>query len=302
MSTVNPLPATPQLQSVSHDPRTAAATATPIVITPDGPNLVPSMNPLSNEAVESAMIWAGGLNPSDIAWCEFTWNAFTGCSKVDIDCVNCYFFGSIRRMMHLHAEKYVDGVRPVFHEEALQAPLKRLRPSVIFGPSMSDPFHKSFSNEEIEAFFAVMRAASWHTFIVLTKRPERMADMVPSLHVSENVWLGTSVGSEQGRHRIAQLQRTPHPNRVLSLEPLTQALPDLDLRGIGWVIVGGESGNGYRAMDVAWALDIRDQCARAGVPFFFKQYAGVRPSSLGRLLDGREHNATPAGVALRHFQ
>jgi protein gp37 len=178
-------------------------------------------------------------------------------------------------------------------EEALDEPLRWKRPRVVFVNSMSDLFHENIPVEFVRRVFATMQEAHWHSFQVLTKRPERALALAKSLPWSSNVWLGASVESATYLHRIDTLRAIPAEIRFLSIEPLLGPLPPLNLSKIHWVIVGGESGPGARPMERAWVRQIRDNCVRSDVPFFFKQWGGVRKKLTGRVLDGRTWNEMP---------
>jgi protein gp37 len=235
---------------------------------------------------------------STIEWTEATWNPVTGCSKVSPGCANCYAETLSLRYGYsklpwtpANAEQNV-----VLHPERLDQPRKWKRPRLIFVNSMSDLFHELVPWDYIDRVFDVMEQCPRHTFQILTKRPERMraiARVVPP-----NVWLGTSIENDRWVKRADFLRETPQAIRFLSLEPLLGPLPSLDLTGIDWAIVGGESGAGHRPIDPQWVRDIRDRCLEAGVAFFFKQWGGITPKAGGRLLDGRTWDDMPAQQTL----
>jgi protein gp37 len=189
--------------------------------------------------------------------------------------------------------RYANGFELTLHPDQLELPLKWKRPRRVFVNSMSDLFHARVPDTFIEAVFTTMLRARWHTFQVLTKRAERLPIIAPKLTWPENVWMGVSVENADYVGRIDNLRRVPAAIRFLSIEPLLGPLPSLNLSGISWVIVGGESGPGYRAPNVDWIRSVRDQCARAGVPFFFKQWGGSLSKSGGRTLDGRTWDQMP---------
>jgi len=193
---------------------------------------------------------------------------------------------------------YANGFEVTVHEHMLDAPLGWRRPQMVFVNSMSDLFHERVPLEFIERVSRVMVRASQHTFQVLTKRSERLAELAPDLDWPPNVWMGVSVENADYAWRIDHLRATAAQVRFLSLEPLLGPLPGLDLRGIDWVIVGGESGPGARPMREEWVLDIREQCLSAGVPFFFKQWGGVNKKKAGRELEGRTWDEMPAAEPL----
>lgn len=250
---------------------------------------------------------------SRIEWTEATWNPVAGCSPVSPGCKNCYAARMALRLEHMPGrtgEKYRgtavrtrDG-RPAFtgritlDEEHLDLPRRWRLGRIIFVNSMSDLFHEEVPLEYIRRVFAVMEECPQHTFQVLTKRPERTAELAGKLPWPRNVWMGTSVETVKYYKRIRLLQRIPAAVRFLSCEPLLGPLPDMPLDGIGWVIVGGESGPGARPMEGNWALEIKRQCEGAGVPFFFKQWGGIRRHPQGHLLDGARYAAMPRRAQL----
>ena len=234
---------------------------------------------------------------SAIEWTEVTWNPVTGCTKVSPGCKFCYAERLSRRLQAMGVEKYRDGFSVAVHESTLEDPLKWRRPRLVFVNSMSDLFHKAVPSTFIEAVFQVMNRASRHTFQVLTKRPGRVAQLDRRLHWTPNIWLGTSIESDQWLQRLAPLKETSAQTKFLSLEPLLGPLPGLSLENIDWVIVGGESGPGARPMEAEWVRDIRDNCVSSHVPFFFKQWGGVFKKRTGRTLDGRTWDQMPVPPA-----
>jgi protein gp37 len=188
---------------------------------------------------------------------------------------------------------YRNGFELTLQEHVLEKPLSWRRPQTVFVNSMSDLFHDRIPDQYIERVFDVMRRADWHEFQVLTKRADRLEQLGATLEWSSNVWMGVSVESAQYVSRIEHLRRTPARTKFLSVEPLLGPLPALDLTGIDWVIVGGESGHGARPMQESWVLDVREQCLRFGVAFFFKQWGGVNKKAAGRLLEGRTWDEMP---------
>jgi protein gp37 len=200
------------------------------------------------------------------------------------------------RLQAMGQPNYRNGFELTLQPQALELPLQWKRPRRIFVNSMSDLFHDDVPVAFIRRVFAVMRAAHWHRFQVLTKRSERLASLDKRLPWAPNIWMGVSVESDRYRRRAEDLQRTRAHVKFLSLEPLLGPLRDLRLDGIDWVIVGGESGPGARAIDSKWVTDLRDQCIAARVPFFFKQWGGVNKKKAGRLLEGRTWDEMPDGV------
>jgi protein gp37 len=230
---------------------------------------------------------------SGIEWTESTWNPLTGCTKISPGCKNCYAERMAKRLKAMGQPNYINGFRLTLHEHALEKPLGWKKPQMIFVNSMSDMFHKDVPLRFIQRVFEVMRRASWHTFQILTKRSERLLELDYQLDWPSNVWMGVSVENEPYSFRINQLRQTDAKIKFLSLEPLLGPLPNLDLLDIDWVIVGGESGPGARPLEHHWVFDIRDQCQAASVPFFFKQWGGVRKKRNGRLLEGRTWDELP---------
>jgi len=228
-----------------------------------------------------------------IEWTEATWNPVTGCTKVSAGCAHCYAERMARRLQAMGVPQYRDGFRVTLHPDALEIPLAWKKPRVVFVNSMSDLFHEEIPQSFIRETFEVMRQAHQHVFQVLTKRSERLADLAPRLPWVDNVWLGVTVESADHLDRIELLRSTPAALRFLSLEPLLGPLPRLNLEGIDWVIVGGESGPGARPLRKEWVLEIRDQCLDAEVPFFFKQWGGTRKTKAGRVLEGQVWSEMP---------
>lgn len=230
---------------------------------------------------------------SAIEWTQSTWNPVTGCTKVSPGCKYCYAEVLTARLQAMGQAKYRDGFRLTLHPNTLESPLAWKRPQIIFVNSMSDLFHKKVPDVYIQRVFEVMRTAWWHQFQVLTKRAERLKELSNSIDWPRNVWMGVSVESQNYTSRIEYLRHTDAHIKFLSLEPLLGPLPSLDLRGIDWVIVGGESGPGARPISEQWVLEIKNQCVEAGVAFFFKQWGGINKKRAGRLLRGRTWDDLP---------
>lgn len=231
---------------------------------------------------------------SAIEWTEATWNPLTGCDKISPGCANCYAERMSERLRLMGQPNYKNGFELTLHPHALALPLKWKKPQRIFVNSMSDLFHKDVPIEFIQQVFATMRQASWHRFQILTKRSDRLAELAPALAWPANVWMGVSVENADHVYRIDHLRGVGAAVRFLSIEPILGPIHELDLERIGWVIVGGESGPGARPMLEEWVIEIRDQCRRAGVPFFFKQWGGVNKKKTGRELQGRTWDEMPA--------
>ena len=230
---------------------------------------------------------------STIEWTEATWNPLTGCDKISPGCKHCYAERLALRLRAIGQANYANGFKLTLQEQALTLPLGWKKPRTVFVNSMSDLFHQDVPVEYIQRVFAVMNKAYWHKFQVLTKRSERLLALSVTLNWTPNIWMGVSVESQAYTFRIDHLRQTPARVKFLSLEPLLSALPNLNLAGIDWAIVGGESGPGARPMAPEWVKDIRNQCQAAQVAFFFKQWGGVHKSKTGRLLEGRTWDELP---------
>jgi protein gp37 len=230
---------------------------------------------------------------SAIEWTEATWNPLTGCTKISPGCKNCYAERLALRLQAMGQANYANGFKLTLQENAIDLPLRWKKPRTVFVNSMSDLFHKDVPTSFIRRVFEVMRNAHWHQFQVLTKRSERLSGLSPDLIWAPNIWMGVSVENQDYAYRIDHLRQTNAHIKFLSLEPLLGPLPNLNLKGIDWVIVGGESGPGARPMKPEWVREIRNQCHRAKVAFFFKQWGGVRKSKTGRELDNRTWDDLP---------
>ena len=233
-------------------------------------------------------------NNSAIEWTGSTWNPVTCCTKISPGCKNCYAERMARRLKAMRQPNYRNEFKLTLHEHALELPLKWKKPQTIFVNSMSDLFHKDVPTEFIKQIFEMMNKAYWHHFQILTKRSRRLLKLDSQLNWSPNIWIGVSVENENYKYRIDNLRMTRANIRFLSIEPLLGPLNSLELDGIDWVIVGGESGPGARPMNKAWVTDIRDLCLRVNVPFFFKQWGGFNKKKTGRLLDGKLWDEMPA--------
>lgn len=231
---------------------------------------------------------------TSIEWTEATWNPVTGCTKISAGCKNCYAERLALRLQAMGQPNYANGFRVTLQDRMLDVPRKWKKSRTIFVNSMSDLFHTEVPTGYIQDVFAVMNEVSRHRYQVLTKRAERLLELDDELNWGEHIWMGVSVESSDVRSRIDCLRQTRAHVKFLSLEPLIGALPRLDLSGIDWVIVGGESGHGARPIKEEWVTDIRDQCVQAGVAFFFKQWGGVNKKRAGRLLQGRTWNEMPS--------
>lgn len=241
------------------------------------------------------------MGKTEIEWTDATWNPVTGCTKISPGCKHCYAETFAERFRGVPGHPYEQGFDLRLWPSRLEVPLRWKTPRMIFVNSMSDLFHERVPDDYIAQVFDVMRMAEQHTFQVLTKRAERVAAWYrdnPRFEMLPNVWTGVSVEDRRyGLPRIPFLRLVPSFVRFLSVEPLLEDLGEVDLTGINWVIVGGESGHGARPLEAAWALSVRDQCREAGVPFFFKKWGGVRKKKAGRELAGRTWDDMPERVA-----
>ena len=235
---------------------------------------------------------------SSIEWTESTWNPLTGCTKVSPGCKNCYAERMAKRLHAMGQPNYKNGFRLTLHPHVLPLPLQWKKPQMIFVNSMSDLFHEDVPSQFIHAVFDVMRQASWHVFQILTKRSGRLLREDPFIQWPPNVWMGVSVETNQFTSRIDDLRGTGAPTKFISFEPLLGRIDHVDLEGIYWAIVGGESGPCARPMDEEWVVSLRSQCSKAQVPFFFKQWGGTRKKKSGRTLMGRTWDELPHSTPL----
>jgi protein gp37 len=230
---------------------------------------------------------------SSIEWTEATWNPLTGCTKISPECKHCYAKRMSLRLRAMGQPNYANGFALALHEGMLTVPLRWKEPRRVFVNSMSDLFQDGVPLDFITNVFTAMKTAHQHRFQILTKRSDRLLELSGKLHWAPNIWMGVSVENRKYTSRIDHLRQTGARVKFLSLEPLLGPLPNLDLAGIDWVIVGGESGPGARPMAPGWVRDIRDQCVASGVAFFFKQWGGTRKKRAGRVLDGRTWDEYP---------
>lgn len=242
---------------------------------------------------------------TEIEWTDATWNPVTGCTKIGPGCDNCYAARFAERWRGIPGHPYEQGFDLRLWPDRLKQPLLWKKPRMIFVNSMSDLFHKEIERPYIDHVFDTMEAANWHIFQVLTKRSSLMRNYVTKRYnrgkVPSHIWLGVSVEDAAHKGRIDHLRQVPSDARFISFEPLLGAIGDVDLTGIAWAIVGGESGPKARVMEPSWATELRDACRKYDVAFFFKQWGGARPKSGGRLLDGVEWNGFPRHVVPQHL-
>lgn len=232
-------------------------------------------------------------NSSHIEWTDATWNPVTGCSKVSPGCKFCYAERLANRLQAMGQKNYRNGFEVTLQPHMLEHPLRWRKPRRLFVNGMSDLFHNEIPTAYIKQVFGVMKLAHWHQFQVLTKRSERLLELNRVLQWQPHIWMGVSVENEDYLFRVDHLRKTGAAIKFLSIEPLLGPLHNLALGGIDWVIVGGESGPHARPLDPAWVQELRDRCAAASVPFFFKQWGGVLKSRTGRTLDGRKWDEMP---------
>jgi protein gp37 len=236
---------------------------------------------------------------SSIEWTEMTWNPVTGCSKISAGCKFCYAEVMTKRLQAMGVDKYKDGFAVRTHPDSLKIPYGWKKPKTIFVNSMSDLFHPEVPLDFIQAVFKVMNENPQHIFQVLTKRADILLEFDAQLNWTKNIWMGVSVENEKVMNRIDYLRQTHAQIKFLSAEPLIGALPNMNLEGIDWVIVGGESGTGkIRPMLQEWVEDIQNQCVTQGAAFFFKQWGGANKKKTGRLLNGQTFDEMPAQLAI----
>ena len=233
------------------------------------------------------------MSRSKIEWTESTWNPVTGCTKISSGCANCYAEKMAKRLKAMGQINYQNGFDVTCHDNALDIPLRWKKSRLIFVNSMSDLFHEDVSDEFIHRVFSVMQKAKQHQFQVLTKRAVRLEQMSQSLPWPENIWIGVTVEDTKHISRIDCLRKVEASVKFLSIEPLLGPIRNINLDRIDWVIVGGESGPGSREIREEWVLDIRDQCLKNQVPFFFKQWGGKNKKKNGRLLENRIWDEMP---------
>lgn len=233
------------------------------------------------------------MTQSKIEWTEITWNPTTGCNKVSAGCKNCYAEIFAKRLQAMGNQKYKNGFEFTIHPDVLKEPLKWRTPKLVFVNSMSDLFHENISLSFLKEIFKVMNNTPQHTYQVLTKRAKRLEKISKELEWTDNIWMGVTVENDDEINRIQSLKKTPAKIKFLSLEPLLGSLNNLNLKGIDWVIVGGESGIKSREIKEEWILDIKNQCEKYKTEFFFKQWGGMNKKANGRELRGKTYNGMP---------
>ncbi|OHD67541.1 MAG: hypothetical protein A2W19_01575 [Spirochaetes bacterium RBG_16_49_21] len=230
---------------------------------------------------------------SSIEWTESSWNPITGCTKISAGCKNCYAERMAERLKKMGQRNYTNGFNLSIHESMFDLPMKWKKPQMIFVNSMSDLFHEDMPFPVINKIFDTMNKSYWHTFQILTKRSHILYKYHDYLHWTDNIWMGVTIESQDYLHRIDDLRKTNAITKFISFEPLLSDINNLNLKGIDWVIAGGESGPKARAVKEEWILQIKDACISQNVPFFFKQWGGFNKKKSGRLLLQREWNQMP---------
>lgn len=233
------------------------------------------------------------MSKSKIEWTDSSWNPITGCTKISDGCKHCYAERLAKRLKAMKNPNYFNGFNLTIHENSLQIPFSWKKPQNIFVCSMSDLFHEDVPDDFIVKIFDIMNKADWHRFQVLTKRADRMAKIANKLKWSDNIWAGVTVENNEYKYRIDQLLTIPAKVKFISFEPLIGQIDQPIFRGIDWVIVGGESGPGHRAIKEEWILTIKDECEKTEVPFFFKQWGGINKKKTGRTLQGQTWDGYP---------
>lgn len=229
-----------------------------------------------------------------IEWTESSWNPITGCSPISPGCAHCYAARFAKRLQAMGNPRYKNAFEVTIHEDLINAPLSWKKPQMIFVNSMSDLFHDDVPTEIIKRIFDTMNKAPAHTFQVLTKRAERLAELAPELQWSDNIWMGVSIENQDMIFRSDLLRQTDAHIKFISAEPLLSSLDGLNLEGIDWLIVGGESGPGCRPMKKEWVLDLKNLCEATDTAFFFKQWGGTNKKKAGSLLDGKIYKNYPS--------
>lgn len=230
---------------------------------------------------------------SKIEWTEATWNPITGCTKCSEGCRHCYAATLAKRLHAMGNIRYKNGFEVTVHKDLFDRPLEWKKPKMIFVNSMSDIFHEDVSDEVILRIFETMNKASWHTFQVLTKRPERLEKLNSFINWTPNIWMGVTVENKDALKRCDVLRNCNAQIKFISAEPLLESIAEIDLIGIDWLIVGGESGAGCRPLEKQWVAELRDTASKNNVPFFFKQWGGFHHSKAGSELDGISYKEFP---------
>lgn len=230
---------------------------------------------------------------SKIEWTEATWNPVTGCTKVSRGCENCYAATLAKRLKAMGNPRYKNGFEVTIHKDLFKKPLEWKNPKMIFVNSMSDLFHESVPDDVIIEIFKTMNEASWHTFQVLTKRVERLMTLTDKINWSDNIWMGVTIEDSKSIYRCNELKKCNSKIKFISAEPLLESIKNINLKGIDWLIVGGESGYGCRPMLKEWVYELKHLAENSGTAFFFKQWGGFPKNKAGSLLDGVPYKNYP---------
>ncbi|MBC5648647.1 DUF5131 family protein [Christensenella tenuis] len=233
------------------------------------------------------------MNNTKIEWTEVSWNPITGCTKVSDGCQNCYAESFAKRLKAMNNPRYKNGFDVTIHKDLFDKPLTWKKSKMIFVNSMSDIFHEDVSDNDILELFTIMNKANWHTFQVLTKRAERLVELSDRITWTDNIWMGTSIENRKALYRCELLKKTNACIKFISAEPLLESINDIDLRGIDWLIVGGESGFGFRELQEEWVSELLCKSQESNTAFFFKQWGGMPKKKNGALLCGRTYKEYP---------
>lgn len=231
---------------------------------------------------------------SKIEWTESTWNPVTGCTKCSAGCEHCYAATLAHRLKAMGNIRYTNGFNVTIHKDLFTRPLEWKKPRMIFVNSMSDLFHNDVPDADIIEIFTTMSKAYWHTFQVLTKRPDRLVELSPQIDWTSNIWMGVSIENKAALDRCEKLKQCGAQIKFVSAEPLLESIGTINLEGIDWLIVGGESGGGCRPLKREWVIELRDLAVANNTAFFFKQWGGFHHNQAGSELDGKLYKAYPA--------
>ena len=230
---------------------------------------------------------------TSIEWTECSWNPITGCTKISEGCRNCYAARMAHRLKAMGNIRYENEFEVTIHEDLIDKPLHWKKPKRIFVNSMSDLFHKDIPDDVIIRIFQTMNKANWHTFQILTKRSDRLAELSQKLNWTPNIWMGVSIENKETIFRAEHLKNTNATIKFISAEPLLESIGDIDLNGIDWLIVGGESGHHCRPLSEKWVIELRDLAKRTNTAFFFKQWGGINKKKKGSKLKGKYYKEYP---------
>lgn len=228
-----------------------------------------------------------------IEWTEETWNPVTGCTKFSAGCEHCYAATFARRLKAMGNRRYINGFDVTVHRDLFTKPLEWKKSKMIFVNSMSDLFHEEVPEADILAIFDIMNKATNHTFQILTKRAKRLVQLSPQIKWTDNIWMGVSVENKATIYRCEELKKTEAKVKFVSAEPLLESISEINLKGIDWLIVGGESGPQSRKMEESWVVELRNLSQENNIPFFFKQWGGTNKKKSGSLLQGKQYKQYP---------